>query len=308
MSEGRKSPEVHRPLVGAHMSTYGGVHTAFTRGTSIGCTTIQVFVKNNNQWNAPPPDEKDIQNYKAAEAKAGIAPVVAHAAYLINLCAANTSVLKKSRRAFIDELNRCETFGIKALIFHPGAHMGVGETEGIKRIAESLNFIHQQSEGNPVLSTLECTAGQGTAVGYRFEHLQSVIDLVEQKHRMAVCLDTCHLYASGYDISTEGGWNRCIADFIGTVGLERLVAIHVNDSKKELGSRVDRHEHIGKGKIGLKGFAAMMNDVRLAGIPKILETPKSEDMHEDVENMGTLLSLMGDGVLPEVPISRRQAH
>lgn len=280
-------------LLGAHMSTSGGVHTAFGRGTTIGCTTMQVFVKNNNQWGARPLDKSDVQSYKEEEAKATIVPVVAHAAYLINLCATNPSILKKSRVAFLDELTRCEAFGIKALIFHPGAHMGEGETEGIKRIAESLNIIHGQSQNNSVLSTLECTAGQGSAIGYRFEHLRSIIDLVDEKHRMAVCLDTCHLFASGYDISTGAGWDKTIAEFDDVVGLDRLVAIHVNDSKKELSSRVDRHEHIGKGKIGLEGFTALMNDERLVRVPKILETPKSEDMHEDVENMETLTSLMG---------------
>ena len=278
-------------LLGAHMSTAGGVHTAFARGMSIGCTTMQVFVKNNNRWSAPRLSEEDIQNYQTAEAKATITPVIAHAAYLINLCATNASVLNRSRKAFLDELNRCEAFGIKALVFHPGAHIGAGENEGINLIAESLNTIHLQSEGCRVISALECTAGQGTAIGYRFEHLQSIIDRVEQKHRMGVCLDTCHLFASGYDIGTEEGWNTCVGAFNDIVGLQRLVAIHMNDSKRELGSRVDRHEHIGKGRIGLAGFAAMMTDPRLADIPKILETPKSEDMHEDVENMRRLLSL-----------------
>jgi deoxyribonuclease-4 len=252
---------------------------------------MQVFVKNNNRWNAPRLDEEEIQSYKREEAKAAIAPVIAHAAYLINLCATKASFLNRSRNAFLDELNRCEAFGIKALVFHPGAHMGAGEKEGIKQIAESLNIVHLQSESCSVLTTLECTAGQGTAIGYRFEHLRSIIDRVEQKHRMGVCLDTCHLFASGYDISADEGWNRCMETFDDVVGLERLVAVHVNDSKRELGSRVDRHEHIGKGRIGLDGFAAMMNDFRLAHIPKILETPKSEDMHEDVENMQRLLSL-----------------
>jgi deoxyribonuclease-4 len=221
-----------------------------------------------------------------------IAPVVAHAAYLINLCATNANTLKLSRTAFLDELKRCEAFGIKALIFHPGAHMGAGEEEGIKRIAESLNIIHEKTIDFKTLTTLEGTAGQGSAIGYRFEHLYGIIDLVEEQNRMAVCLDTCHLFAAGYDVSTEKGWNETVKQFDETVGLERLVAIHTNDSKKPLGSRVDRHEHIGKGLIGLTGFRMLMNDDRLAHIPKILETPKGEDMKEDVENMKVLKSLM----------------
>ncbi|MFN0157301.1 MAG: deoxyribonuclease IV [Bacteroidota bacterium] len=278
-------------LLGAHMSTVGGVHTALERGTRIGCTTMQVFVKNNNQWHGKPLTDEDVASYKSAGAKASIAPVIAHAAYLINMCATNPATLKQSRLAFADELTRCEAFGIKALVFHPGAHVGAGEDEGIKHIAESLNIAHEKTPGFNTLSTLECTAGQGSAIGYRFEHLRAIIDLVEEKNRMAVCLDTCHLFASGYDISTEGGWEKTMTEFNDVVGFDRLVAIHVNDSKKGLGSRVDRHEHIGKGLIGLTAFRMLMNDSRLSSIPKILETEKSEDMHEDIENMDVLRSL-----------------
>jgi deoxyribonuclease-4 len=253
---------------------------------------MQVFVKNNNQWHARPFSDEDIQNYKTEEAKARIAPVIAHAAYLINLCAAGAPILQKSRLAFIDELQRCEILGIEALVFHPGAHVGAGEDEGIKKIAESLNLTHDQTSGVRVLSTLESTAGQGSALGYRFEHLRAIIDLVEEKHRMAVCLDTCHLLAAGYDIRTQAGWEKTMGEFVDVVGIHRLVAVHVNDSKKDLGSHVDRHEHIGKGQIGIEGFRAMMNDPQLDNIPRILETPKSEDMHEDVENMNALRSLI----------------
>jgi len=280
-----------RLLLGAHMSTNGGVHSAFARGASIGCTTMQVFVKNNNQWHARPFIDEDIQNYKTEEAKARIVPVIAHAAYLINLCAVSVPVLHKSRTAFIDELQRCEALGVKALVFHPGAHVGAGETEGIKKIAESLNVAHDKTSGFHALSTLESTAGQGSALGYRFEHLGAIIDLVAEKHRMAVCLDTCHLLAAGYDIRSQAGWEKTMGEFVDVVGIHRLVAVHVNDSKNNLGSRVDRHEHIGKGQIGLEGFRAVMNDPRLNNIPKILETPKSEDMHEDLENMSILRSL-----------------
>ncbi len=280
-------------LLGAHMSIEGGVHTAFLRGVSIGCTVMQVFVKNNNRWNAPPTADEDIQSYKREEAKARVSPVIAHAAYLINLCATSADVLKKSRAALVDELRRCEAFGIKALVVHPGAHLGAGEGEGIKRIAESINAAHDETEKFKVLTALESTAGQGTTLGYRFEQLRAMIDLVEDGSRMAVCLDTCHLFAAGYDIGTQQGWDSTMNDFDSIVGMDRLVAIHVNDSKRERGSRVDRHEHIGKGKIGKEGFRALMHDVRLDDVPKILETPKSEDMHEDVENLNFLRSLVG---------------
>lgn len=282
------------PLLGAHMSVAGGVHTAFERGKRIGCATMQVFVKNNNQWFGKAQTQEDVQNYKTAEAETTITPVVAHAAYLINLCSTHAAVLTKSRNAFIDELKRCEAFGIKALIFHPGAHLGAGEDEGIKHIAESLNIIHEKTRGFGTPSTLEATAGQGSAIGYRFEHLRAIIDRVDEQSRMAVCLDTCHLFAAGYNIGTEEGWEQTMLLFDQIVGIDRLVAIHTNDSKRELGSRVDRHEHIGKGFIGLTGFRMLMNDKRLSHIPKILETEKSEDMHEDVENMNILKSLINN--------------
>lgn len=274
------------------MSIEGGVHKAVERALGIGCTTLQLFVKNNNRWKGPTLKEDDIATYKALLSKSRIGPVVAHSAYLINLCATNKIFLEKSREAFKEELDRAELLGIEYLNFHPGAHMGAGEEEGIKRIAESLNIAHDQTPGYRVKSVLEGTAGQGTALGYRFEQLKAIIDLVEQKDRMAVCLDTCHLYAAGYDIATEEGYEKTFQEFDAILGLKRLVAFHVNDSKKGLGSRVDRHEHIGKGAIGLEGFRLLMNDRRFRNIPKILETPKGPDLKEDVENMKTLKRLI----------------
>jgi deoxyribonuclease-4 len=275
------------------MSVSGGVHTAFARGESCGCTTMQVFVKNANQWRGKAVTDEDIRNYKVAAAKSSIAPVVAHAAYLINLCAKTPAVLENSRRGFEDELRRCAAFGIAGLVVHPGAHMGAGEDAGIAGIAESLNLIHERTPGLAPLSVLESTAGQGTALGYRFEHLRAIIDAVEHQERVGVCLDTCHLFAAGYDLSTEQGWEETLRAFGEIVGFDRLVAIHVNDSMRERGSRIDRHEHIGKGRIGLAGFRCLMNDPRLERVPKILETEKSDDLHEDRENMALLRSLCG---------------
>lgn len=279
-------------LLGAHMSIAGGVHNAVDRATSIGCTALQVFTKNNNQWSGKPIGEKDISLYKEKISAAGIAPVVSHDSYLINLCAVNPETLKKSRTAFIDELERCEQLGILLLNFHPGSHLGKGDDEGIKRICESLNIAHEKTKNFKTKSVLETTAGQGTNVGYKFEHLRAIIDGVEHPERMAVCIDTCHIFAAGYDLSTEKGYRETFSLFDDIIGLERLAAFHINDSKKGLGSRVDRHEHIGKGAIGLLGFELLMNDTRFARIPKILETPKSEDLHEDVENMRVLKSLL----------------
>jgi deoxyribonuclease IV len=279
-------------LLGAHMSTSGGIHRAVDRATSIGCTALQVFTKNNNQWNAKPLGEGEIENYKRKIADARIAPVVAHDSYLINLCALNTDILRKSRAALVEELTRCELLGIQLLNFHPGSHGGAGEEDGIKRVIESLNLVHEKTKGFKVMSVVEATAGQGTAVGDRFEHLERIVNGVEDPERMAVCIDTCHIFAAGYELRTESGYEKTIREFDEIVGISRLAAFHCNDSKKEFGSHVDRHEHIGKGAIGLEGFSFLMNDRRFASIPKILETPKSDDLHEDVENIRTLKSLM----------------
>lgn len=274
------------------MSISGGMHVAFERGASVGCSTMQVFTKNNNRWTGKPYTPEHIALFREAARTTRITPVVAHAAYLINHCAATPTTRTKSQAAFVDELARCESLGILGLIFHPGAHVGQGEEEGIRRIAQSLNDAHDATPGYHTLSILETTAGQGTAIGHRFEQLRAIIDLVSEGERMAVCLDTCHVFAAGYDIATERGWEETIRDFDDTIGLRRLAAIHVNDSKKGLGSKVDRHDHIGRGLIGTTAFRLLMNDTRLSAVPKILETEKSEDMHEDVENMRVLLSFI----------------
>jgi len=276
------------------MSIAGGVHTAVERGISIGCTTMQMFVKNNNQWKGKEISEEDVSTYKKLLRESSIGPVVVHDTYLINLCATDGMILRKSREALKDELDRCELLGVEYLNFHPGSHVGAGEDDGIKRIVESIDIIHEQTKGYAVKSVLETTAGQGTAIGYRFEQLRKIIDLVAQPERMAVCMDTCHVYAAGYDIATERGYEKTFEEFDTIVGLQRLVAFHVNDSKRELGSHVDRHEHIGKGKIGKKGFRMLMNDKRFATVPKILETPKGAEMKEDVVNMKLLRSMVSE--------------
>lgn len=279
-------------LLGAHMSIAGGVHTAVERATKIGCTTMQMFVKNNTQWKGKLLSADDISTYKKLLSESSIDPVVVHDTYLINLAATNKQILRKSRAALRDELDRAETLGVPYLNFHPGSHIGAGEQEGIKRIAESLDIIHEQTKGYHVKSVLETTAGQGTAVGYRFEQLRAIIDRVQEKERMAVCVDTCHVFAAGYDIATEEGYEATFREFDEVIGLDRLAAFHVNDSKRELGSHVDRHEHIGKGKIGKEGFRFLMNDERFRSIPKILETPKGPEMKEDVRNMRVLRGLV----------------
>lgn len=279
-------------LLGAHTSISGGVSTAIDRANELNFTAIQIFSKNNNRWNAKPFDEKEINSFKEKWAKSKIQFIVVHDSYLINLCAKDKALLKKSRTAFIDELKRCEQLGIKYLNFHPGAHTGQGEEDGLKIIAESINIAHDSTKNYNVKSMLETTAGQGTNLGYTFEQLRKIIDLVEDKNRMRVCIDTAHIFAAGYDIKTKKGYLKTMKEFDDIIGLDLLKCFHMNDSKKELGSKVDRHEHIGKGFIGKEGFANIMNDKRITKIPKILETPKGKDMKEDIDNLKVLRSLI----------------
>jgi deoxyribonuclease-4 len=279
-------------FLGSHMSIAGGVHHAVELATRIGCTAMQLFVKNNTQWQGNPLSEEHVTTYKALLAKASIGPVVVHDTYLVNLCAVNPETLRKSRETFVDELTRCEQLGVPYYNFHPGSHMGRGDRDGILRIVESLNVIHEQTAGFAVRSVLETTAGQGTAIGWHFEQLRAIIDEVDEPERMAVCLDTCHVFAAGYDISTAEGYEHCFEAFDAIIGIDRLVAFHVNDSKRACGSRIDRHEHIGQGQIGLEGFRLLMNDARFEHVPKILETPKGIEMLEDIENMRILRGLV----------------
>jgi len=279
-------------LLGAHTSIAGGVSKAVELAEKLGFTAMQIFTKNNNRWFQKPLEEKEIEAFKSKLKKSHIKFVVSHDAYLINLCATDKEVLKKSRTAFLDELKRCELLGIPHLNFHPGSHIGAGEKEGIKLIAESINIAHDNTKGYKVSSMLETTAGQGTAIGYRFEQLQEIIELVEDKDRMTVCIDTAHIFAAGYDIKDSKNFKKVIKEFDEIIGLERLKCFHMNDSKKPIGSRVDRHEHIGKGFIGPEGFSNIMNDRRLKKIPKILETPKGKEQLEDLKNLEVLRNLI----------------
>ncbi len=286
-----KRQEEH--LLGAHMSIAGGLHTAFERGVKVRCRTIQIFTKNANRWAIKPLASADIETYKIRQQESRIYPVVAHDSYLINLCATDKRILRKSRAAFKQELDRCKSLDIPYLVFHPGAHLGAGIEDGIKQIADSLNLVHDQTKDHRVKSTIECTAGQGTNIGYRFEQLRAIIELVEDKKRMAVCLDTCHLFAAGYIINTERGYEQTFQEFDDIVGIDKLAVFHCNDSKRGLGSRIDRHEHIGKGRIGPLGFWLLMNDPRFLHIPKILETYKGKAMREDNINLRKLRSYAG---------------
>ena len=279
-------------LLGAHTSTAGGVSKAITLAEKLGFTAIQIFSKNNNRWEAKPLDPNEVEKFKSLWKDSNIEFIVTHDSYLINLCAKSDVNLAKSRNAYIDELERCETLGIKHLNFHPGAHGGQGEEDGLKMVAESLNIAHQKTAGFEVSSMIELTAGQGTNLGYKFEHIAKIIELVDNPERITACIDTAHIFAAGYNIKVESEYERVISDFDSIIGLDKLKCFHMNDSKKELGSRVDRHEHIGQGYIGLEGFRNIMNDERLAHIPKVLETPKGKEQLEDLENIKVLKSLI----------------
>ncbi len=279
--------------LGAHESIGGGLHKAFDRAQSVGCETLQIFVKSNRSWAVKPLTEEDIARFKAKAEETGIQPVVAHTSYLLNLGTPDDTLWKRSRDTLIIELERCEALGVPYLVLHPGSHVGTGEEAGLARVAQALGEVHAATPGFRAQILLETTAGQGTNLGYRFEHLGWLLEHTPTGERMGVCLDTCHVFAAGYELRTPEGYAATMETFDRIVGLERLLALHLNDSKGDLGSRKDRHEHIGKGHIGLEGFRHVLNDPRLANLPGLLETPKSDDLHEDRENLVVLRSLVG---------------
>lgn len=279
-------------LLGAHMSIAGGVYNCFDHGEHFKCTTIQIFTKNASQWRAKPLTETEIDKFKERQKQTKISPVVAHDSYLINLGSNNKALLQKSREAFLVEMQRCELLEIPCLVTHPGSHTGAGEEIGLKTVADSLSWLHHKLPEAKVMICLETTAGQGTNLGYRFEQIANIIELSDSPEGLGVCLDTCHIFAAGYDIRTERAYKKTMREFDSVIGLKRLKVIHFNDSKKELGSRVDRHEHIGKGFIGVEPFGLFMNDRRLAKIPKILETPKGDDATGDDRNLTILRNLV----------------
>jgi deoxyribonuclease-4 len=278
--------------LGAHMSISGGVDTAFDRGEQVGCDAIQIFTKNNNQWRAAPLEEETVERYHRRQAETAITPVVAHASYLLNLATPDDELWNKSIDALVVEMQRCDVLSIPYLVIHPGSHMGTGEEAGVVRNADAVNIAHDRQPYAQVKITLETTAGQGTNLGYRFEHLAAMIDGTDAKDRLAVCYDTCHTLAAGYDFRTPEGYAEVLREFDEIIGLDRLMVFHFNDSKQDLGSRRDRHAHIGEGSVGLEGFRHILNDPRFEEIPMLLETPKSKDMHEDVENLARLRGLV----------------
>jgi deoxyribonuclease IV len=278
-------------LFGAHMSTSGGVWKALQRGRSIHCDVVQVFVKNNMQWFGKPFSAKDLGAYGDERAASRFACVFGHTGYLINLAGPASENRDRSLKSLIQEIELATQLGLPFLVLHPGAHLGTGEATGIKQIVAGLDQVFAATRRSPVRIALENTAGQGTCLGHRIEHLAAIFDRVKKPERLGVCLDTAHFFAAGYDIRTPKGWNAAIREVGSLIGLKRILAFHLNDSKTPLGSRVDRHEHIGKGHIGKQAFGVIVNDARFKRHPGCLETPKSEDLHEDVRNLALLRSL-----------------
>lgn len=277
---------------GTHASASGGVDKALQRAADVGATSCQIFSKNERQWIAKPLDPGVVERFHSERARLQIRQMVIHDSYLINLASPKDDVLEKSMLAFTEELQRAEELDILYLVTHPGAHTGSGVEAGIRTFADSLNRIFDAMPQNPTISCLETTAGQGTSLGRTFEEIASIIDLVEDSSRVAVCLDTCHVFAAGYDLRTEESTRAVINEFDRVIGLDRLKVLHLNDSKQPLGSHKDRHEHIGKGEIGLPAFRELVNDARLDGLPGILETEKDPSGDMDRMNLKVLRSLV----------------
>ncbi|HLW72787.1 MAG TPA: deoxyribonuclease IV [Candidatus Babeliales bacterium] len=279
----------HSLLFGAHMSIAGEMHLAIERGKSIGCTAIQIFTKSNRQWHAKAITDKEADSFKKAWKESSIQSIIAHASYLINIGSPDSELEKKSVYALELELNRCTMLDIPYLVLHPGSSTKGDEQECLARISQNIDKLLAKIPHCNIL--LETMAGQGTSVGYTFEHLAQIIKHSEHKKRLGVCFDTCHAFAAGYDFSTEKTYNLMWEQFDKIVGINKIKAFHINDSQKDLGSRVDRHTDIGKGKMGLKAFKLLFNDPTFFDIPKILETPKN-DLSDDKKNMDTLFSLL----------------
>lgn len=285
----------HRLLLGAHMPITGGLEKSISRGQSIGCTTIQLFTKSNRQWHAKPLTAEEIQAFRKTAQQSKIYPIVAHASYLINIASPDRNTETTSVEALTKELIRCQDLGIHYLVLHPGSYTTGNTQQGIERIIQNINHILDNTPGDTIIS-LETMAGQGSALCSSFEQIATIIKHINNKKRIGVCFDTCHAFVAGYDLRTAEAYNKTWDAFDKIIGLERLNVIHINDSKKELGSRVDRHEHIGKGALGLEAFELLFNDKRFFDIPKILETPKATEapFTEDIMNMKTIRSLLSE--------------
>lgn len=286
-------PSPRSTLLGAHLSIAGGLSKAVHQARALACTALQVFTKNANTWRERVLSVVDITDFKAAVKKTGIVHTAAHTSYLINLASPDSGKRSKSIRALKEEIRRASQLGIPYVVMHPGAHMGRGTMAGIQSLTDGINQVFEAIPENTVRLLLETTAGQGTCLGHRFEQIAEMLQAVACQDRIGVCIDTAHIYAAGYDIRNQTSFNNTIAEFEAVIGLHHLHMIHLNDSKKGLGSRVDRHEHIGKGTIGIECFKMMMNDPRFKFVLKIIETPKKGSGDNcDKQNLKRLLSLI----------------
>ncbi|KAA3631699.1 MAG: deoxyribonuclease IV [Calditrichaeota bacterium] len=280
-------------LFGAHESIAGGVFNAIERGKTATCDTIQMFNKSNSQWRAKKIDQKELDKYFKNIEELGVTVSTSHSSYLINIASPKPDLNKKSYQALKEEMTRCEMLKIPNLVFHPGSHVGEGEEKGMDTICKNVKKLFEElPETDNVNLLFECTAGQGTNLGYTFEQIAYMIENSGGHERLGVCIDTCHIFAAGYAISDPKDYKKTMKSFDDIIGLDRLKIIHMNDSKKEFGSKRDRHEHLGKGFIGLTAFENIVNDPKLKKIPMILETPKGDELLEDIENLKILRGLV----------------
>jgi len=291
MQKGNPDPQMI--LLGAHFSIAGGLHKAVFTASEYGCTALQIFTKNASTWKERKLSSQDIEQFNAATKQSGIKSICSHTPYLINLASPEHSKYERSIKALEHELIRSSQLSIPYVVMHPGSHMETGVDKGLQRIAQAINRIFDRTPSFTCRLLLETTAGQGSNLGYAFEQLAHISEMVEAKERIGFCFDTCHVFAAGYDLRTKKAYQKTMHAFDRIIGLDRLCVIHLNDAKKGLGSRVDRHEHIGKGTIGINAFRFIMNDPRLKAIPKILETPKKKgSVDYDRINLNRLRSLV----------------
>lgn len=297
--DSQRPRELAVPLLGSHLSIAGGYEKAVLKAAELGFDCVQIFTKNNNQWRAAPLEDAHRERFKQALQSTGIKSPISHNSYLINLASPDDDLWRRSIDAMVIELQRADLLGIAHVVAHPGAHVGSGEEAGIERIASGLDVVLERTARLPTTIALEVTAGQGSCLGHRFEHLGAIIERTKRSDRLTVCLDTCHLFAAGYDLAPKSRYRSTMKKLDQIVGIERVKAIHLNDSKKEQGSRVDRHEHIGRGKMGLEPFQLVLRDRRFRDLPMVLETAKEVDPQSqrpwDSINLELLRSLLKQG-------------
>ena len=282
------------PLFGAHMSIAGGYHNALLAAKRYACEALQLFTKNSNQWRAKELTEPEIRIFNETLQGTQVQALLAHDSYLINVASPDETLYRKSLEALVVEVKRAESLGLHYLVIHPGAHVGSCEEAGLRRVAGALDEVHRRCPGYKLKILLESTAGMGSSLGHRFEHLARILELVAENDRLGVCLDTCHIFAAGYPLAPQRSYRATMREFDQVIGLDRLHAFHLNDSVRELGSRIDRHAHIGRGCLGLEPFRLIVTDHRFRHLPMVLETPKEVQGKKDMDavNLRALRSLL----------------